>query len=1382
MAYSCGLGEHSHGEVCLDAEGNLICEISEHTHEEACLSVSLTEEEQARVDDVIWLIESLPSAEEIEQNFEDLAASGNTEELEAYRAKILTSVQTAFDSYDALPEELRYFVTNAEKLPEYRHLLEDLPMEGADVPVISEVPNISATVTTTAALPEGAAFCLVPVAESAEATAQAAAFLEGMDSKLLGMLLLDMHFVDADGEEYQAEGETEVVLTFEEPILAGDGNVFMLHFTESGAESVAENIQRDENGVSQITFHTASFSEYGIALASEGNAISITAVNSYTSEEYGCTLFSSTTDTTIGSITSMTYEYWDAIRVEYVNGAYLVAEIYTDDVSKSDIPVSSTGFVIVVNNQAVSVAEGNTAILSGDFWRTTSAYNAGAVYGTVTFSATAKAAKDNSAKLQTVQGADTRNLIEVNLYDYGTNINDPYWVSRVYPGFQQYGGTTNDLGLDNITSYNFGDNITADLSAGYSGVTSSGTGINAVNAEDAANRPISGAMYPTLIDGYPALSDGTPLKYLFVYDSGYTNKVNSQSINGLFQYNAATGAYTFNSRENHAQFNSGSDTFTLYKQLISANYMMYPFGNFLPFNDIVKTSQQSSLMDRAYFQTLLNSAENKHDSGAGDEYEKLATALYNFIKDMDTKYGTAWTAKDGINSYFAAAGLSKTFADADLSNVYTIDYDEETNFFFGMEMKMTFMQPKGGLTGADGQQPMRFTFSGDDDVWVYVDDVLFLDLSGIHRHVGGEIDFVNGVVRYYALDTTTGDVSSTPYKTVSFADILEDDSVLNANGTFQDYSQHTFNFYYMERGAGSGVCRLNFNFPLLRQNSITVQKELSVDEPDKLDLLGNPDFTFQVLKEGGEELFIGSGVTYDILDANDDVIGTGTTDENGIFTLKAGQKAVFDGIDENAGKYFVRELLAPDAFEQYGQISINGSSETTGTGTDVTVGSDTFKGVDSPVKDVSDGSTIFHFNNEVTFAKLGKLSVTKELTTHSSVPEGTTFDFEVMLDGVLLPVGTDYTVGEQTHTVSTPGIITLAPGETAVLSGILSGSAFTVTETEASAGDFIVQYKVGDAVQSSAEATGTVGTDTTVAVTVKNSERGATLEIPITKILTNPDADTHTFTFDLVQVTDSTGNTEVPNGTVMTQTVEVGSDAGTVNFDLSYSEESLGAETSKTFYYRITESSQSPGHVRFDTSQYVVEVTVNQNTDGTMTAEIAGILKDGSAAEGITFRNTLLSDLTVSKNCTGTAPADLDFTFEVTLTGISGTFDAIRGDDVAETVTFTDGKAEIKLKHGETLTIQGIPRGTEWYVKELNSAGYQVSVNINDTGVQYSTSATGTLSKAETQVAYTNHAAPKLPATGGAGTTLYIVSGLAIMMIAWALMYITTRRRRKGAR
>ncbi|MDO4480749.1 MAG: RICIN domain-containing protein, partial [Erysipelotrichaceae bacterium] len=488
----------------------------------------------------------------------------------------------------------------------------------------------------------------------------------------------------------------------------------------------------------------------------------------------------------------------------------------------------------------------------------------GTIYAKLDFSVSSqtKDPKNNSSKLTIVPGANTRDLIEVNLYDYGENINENYNSEKKYPGFQQNEGTffyekdsTSSLGQ---YKFNLGDNITSDLNAGNTEITNKGGTINSTNDANngSINRPITGAMKNTLgTDGYPALSDGTSLSYLF-NNNTYAAKKNSQSINGLFQYNETTGAYTFNSRENHAQFNASNDTFTLYNQIISSNAMMYPFGNFLPFNDIVQESAQSSTIDRDYLISIMNSAKQKGEmnlggltkyqtSGIGtrNRYANLAEQMQKFIDRMDAQTGNEhWKMEDLTKSYFYKSNIpNDVITNELLSKIYTIDFDEPTDFYFGMEMKMNFMQPKNGLTGKDGQQPMVFYFTGDDDVWVYIDGKLVLDLSGIHRHVGGEIDFVNGEVKYYELSKDTGDVGTIPYKTVSFNDLgLE----TNSKGTLNDYSTHSFNFYYMERGAGSGVCRMNFNFPLLKKNSISVSKELSVDDESAQNILGNPNFKF----------------------------------------------------------------------------------------------------------------------------------------------------------------------------------------------------------------------------------------------------------------------------------------------------------------------------------------------------------------------------------------------------------------------------------------------------------------------------------------------------------------------------------------------------------
>lgn len=1141
---------------------------------------------------------------------------------------------------------------------------------------------------------------------------------------------------------------------------------------------------------------------WGVMSYSATSSVDVTAVNSFNWGSYGgAFIIHSDQGAKVRDIISnsvATFASWYAIRIEEKNGIFFVEEIYTNqDGSKENIYASGTGFILLYNTTtlgtSVNVNVGDSVTVSGDFWKTTHNYNNGQVYGTVTFGSTAtlKLEKDNSGKLTIVQGADTQDLITVNLYDYGSNINELYKENKNYPGFQQDNGTKT---VYSTASSNFGNNITSDLSAGIAGLTNGGGTINTTT--NSANSPISGAMKSTLgDDGYPVLSDGTSLEYLFS-DGTYATKKNKENINGLFQYNDKTGAYTFNSRENHAQFNEGNDTFTLYDQIISSNFIMYPFGNFLPFNDIVKKSTQASEIDKEYFETIASSAQYKYGQDAGDEYGTLSTVLNEWISKMDTKYPTGWGAAQALNEYFNANVGEKNFHFENetelLNKVYSIDYDEPTDFFFGMEMEMNFMQPKGGLTGKDGKQPMIFYFTGDDDVWVYIDGQMFLDLSGIHRHVGGEIDFVNGVVKYYDLDVNTGDVSTTPSKTVKFENILSSSDGLNSNGTFEDYSTHTFKFYYMERGAGSGVCRMNFNFPLLRKNSISVTKELSVDESDKQDMLGNPDFKFQILKENGTDLFIGANTNYDIYNNERNLIGTGTTDENGVFTLKANQTAVFNNIPENAGKYFVRELLDPDAFSQYGTIFVNGSSQTTNY--DVTVGSDQFKGVNSPLKDVSDGSTAFTFNNQVIFDKLGSLEIEKKVDGDTS--DNPQFEFEVTIDGTPLPVGTTYTVGSETRSVTEEGIITLAAGEKAHISNIIAGSEFTVKEMTESAKGYKVTYEGSDAsvTTDGGSARGVITTDAAVLITVTNQVKGTSITIPGTKNLELADGEEHEYSFHLEQVTDQTGDTLVESGTDQTATATLnGSGTATAPFAFTivYREKDFSSLPVK-LYYKVSESIAYDDFVTdYDKSIYVIEVEVKEDSNEELQAAITNIWKDGEPVAGsqIVFNNKQVRSLMIRKQVEGAETVDTEFRFTISLSQngnpLNGEYSAVKtkSDMSTEDVKLTldqNGQSTITLKHGESIKINGLPYGTQWKVTESDVEGYIVKYSICDGDVQEGEEAEGIVQIGNDSVTFTNITTYELPESGGSGTIWYTIGGLILMLGAF-LMYRRIRMRKGGA-
>ena len=82
----------------------------------------------------------------------------------------------------------------------------------------------------------------------------------------------------------------------------------------------------------------------------------------------------------------------------------------------------------------------------------------------------------------------------------------------------------------------------------------------------------------------------------------------------------------------------------------------------------------------------------------------------------------------------------------DYGNTGSANHD----FHFGMTIETKFMQPKDGQSTTGSQEgPMVFHFNGDDDVWVFVDGVLMLDLGGVHQNVRGDINFATGLVSYY---------------------------------------------------------------------------------------------------------------------------------------------------------------------------------------------------------------------------------------------------------------------------------------------------------------------------------------------------------------------------------------------------------------------------------------------------------------------------------------------------------------------------------------------------------------------------------------------------------------------------------------------------------
>lgn len=194
-----------------------------------------------------------------------------------------------------------------------------------------------------------------------------------------------------------------------------------------------------------------------------------------------------------------------------------------------------------------------------------------------------------------------------------------------------------------------------------------------------------------------------------------------------------------------------------------------------------------------------------------------------------------------------------------------IDYKEDgkfytgENWFFGMSIAFDFYKPEGGLYNG---QEMTFSFSGDDDVWVYLtnekgDRRLVLDLGGIHGAVDGTINFASGVVSYSNQNSRSDERFD---GSRVFPVIFGKDSECNTQGWGNDrYSTYstddwkeflqnsenfTLEFYYLERGGSASNCKLNFNLPTIPKQGIAIQKQLQGNYTDA-DL--NNSYSFNVV-------------------------------------------------------------------------------------------------------------------------------------------------------------------------------------------------------------------------------------------------------------------------------------------------------------------------------------------------------------------------------------------------------------------------------------------------------------------------------------------------------------------------------------------------------
>lgn len=202
-------------------------------------------------------------------------------------------------------------------------------------------------------------------------------------------------------------------------------------------------------------------------------------------------------------------------------------------------------------------------------------------------------------------------------------------------------------------------------------------------------------------------------------------------------------------------------------------------------------------------------------------------AVYNFTTNSFDVYNKAGVYKDSVSDanrgqFFPFDSADKVFEERNgrLSPIGITDgTNDKLNHHFGMSMTTEFVQPAGGKTTDNND--MVFKFSGDDDVWVYIDGVLVGDLGGIHEKATLDINFATGVVRVGHIDGANGSPKYFPDTTIkAMFKAAGADTTNFRDNTFCDSTKHTLSFFYLERGAGASNMSLKFNLTTLPSSEV----------------------------------------------------------------------------------------------------------------------------------------------------------------------------------------------------------------------------------------------------------------------------------------------------------------------------------------------------------------------------------------------------------------------------------------------------------------------------------------------------------------------------------------------------------------------------------
>lgn len=364
------------------------------------------------------------------------------------------------------------------------------------------------------------------------------------------------------------------------------------------------------------------------------------------------------------------------------------------------------------------------------------------------------------------------------------------------------------------------------VNAGHKFQFNDGKGDGPLNQWTGGTSPRPCIVNNTLSDGYPKLSEA-------LGDESLDYLFDSSAQTGKTSHFGVTGLlkvqggyYVYDSSENYAAYNADKNAFDIYDTWGIGNSSHQ--GQFFPFD-------------------------------AADE-------VFN--------EENGWLVQNGIT--------------ADNTGNSSYNGGKPVNHHFGLSMSTRFVQPNGGLTNDD--KPMTFEFAGDDDVWVFIDDVLVGDIGGIHDRASLSIDFQTGDIK------VNGNNDGTLLSKYRAAN--KDTTSGFAGNTFKDSTKHTLKFFYLERGALYSNMELKFNLVTVPESDI-----IKFDQDGKF----VQGAEFKLYKTDKDFKTEGK------------LLGSGTTDEAGHLTLTNDDDngvINFDDLYEDSGSkyYLLKETRVPEGY------------------------------------------------------------------------------------------------------------------------------------------------------------------------------------------------------------------------------------------------------------------------------------------------------------------------------------------------------------------------------------------------------------------------------------------------------------------------------------